>query len=383
MPDTPRHRDSVPEYAHLGGRDVVQTGCRILILLTAATLLLPGEGGCCTTFCFQHEGSWIFGRNLDWSVEGGLIFANPRGLTKTALGQANPASWTARYGSVTFNQYGREFPMGGMNEAGLIVECMWLAGTEYPEPDDRPSVSETQWIQYQLDTSASVEEVIASEKDLRIGTRNSSPLHFLVCDRYGHCIAIEYLRGERVLHRGRDLPLTALTNHTYEEARTFWEQTRGQASDAAFAEANSSLKRFHRAARGVSDYDPESAISPVDYAFSLLGSVAVGRTQWSIVYHVAKETIFFRTQSQPEIRCVDVGLFEFTCDQPVPMLDMVLAGKGNTTGEFVGYTYDANLRMIRRAYRQTDFLREVPDDMLEVLARYPESTVCSSSSDSR
>jgi choloylglycine hydrolase len=26
--------------------------------------------------------------------------------------------WTSRYGSITFNQYGREFPSGGINEKG-------------------------------------------------------------------------------------------------------------------------------------------------------------------------------------------------------------------------------------------------------------------------
>jgi penicillin V acylase-like amidase (Ntn superfamily) len=30
---------------------------------------------------------------------------------------------------VTFNQYGRNFPSGGMNEAGLVIELMWLEGS--------------------------------------------------------------------------------------------------------------------------------------------------------------------------------------------------------------------------------------------------------------
>ena len=38
--------------------------------------------------------------------------------------KGTPASWVSKYGSVTFNQYGRELPTGGMNEAGLVVETI-------------------------------------------------------------------------------------------------------------------------------------------------------------------------------------------------------------------------------------------------------------------
>lgn len=36
--------------------------------------------------------------------------------------------WTSRYASVTFNQWGREFPMDGMNEAGLVVALVGAHG---------------------------------------------------------------------------------------------------------------------------------------------------------------------------------------------------------------------------------------------------------------
>ena len=63
----------------------------------------------------------------------------------------NTISWVSQYGSITFNQYGKEFPTGGMNEKGLVVELMWLDGTIYPQPDERPAIGVLQWIQYQLD----------------------------------------------------------------------------------------------------------------------------------------------------------------------------------------------------------------------------------------
>jgi choloylglycine hydrolase len=128
----------------------------------------------------------VFGRNYDWDVDDGLIMVNKRGVAKVAAqggqnGADTPARWESEYGSVTFNQYGREFPTGGMNEKGLVVELMWLDETKYPPPDSRPSVSVLEWIQYQLDRRATVEEVLAHADEIRIAGR--VPLHYLVADR--------------------------------------------------------------------------------------------------------------------------------------------------------------------------------------------------------
>ena len=100
------------------------------------TFLAPLKGQTCTTFCLDHGDRPVFGRNYDWTVEDGLVIINKRGVTKAStLGRL---AWTSKYGSATFNQYGREFPIGGMNEAGLVVESMVLLETEYPLPDTRP-----------------------------------------------------------------------------------------------------------------------------------------------------------------------------------------------------------------------------------------------------
>ena len=82
----------------------------------------------------------MVGSNLDWIVGDGLVIVNKRNVSKTAQlppegGEGQPASWTSKFGSVTFNLAGLERPFGGMNEAGLVVASMMLETTEYPEPD--------------------------------------------------------------------------------------------------------------------------------------------------------------------------------------------------------------------------------------------------------
>jgi penicillin V acylase-like amidase (Ntn superfamily) len=102
------------------------------------------------------------------------------------------------YGSVTFNQCGREFPHGGMNEAGLVVELMWFDGTRYPPRDGRQAVSELSWIQYMLDTCATTAEVVDMAARVRIA--GSVPIHFLVADRSGASASIEFIDGKLASH---------------------------------------------------------------------------------------------------------------------------------------------------------------------------------------
>src|SRR4030095_6709679 len=107
----------------------------------------------CTTFLLNKNGQLVFGRNYDWVTNAGIVCTNLRGLQKTSMKEeeGTPISWVSQYGSITFNQYGKEFPNGGMNEKGLVVEMMWLDGTKFPDPDNRSPLNVLQWIQYQLD----------------------------------------------------------------------------------------------------------------------------------------------------------------------------------------------------------------------------------------
>jgi choloylglycine hydrolase len=355
------------------------TTTRIFMATLLTTIFLPATTLPCTTFCFEDSGQWIFGRNFDWSVEVGLVVVNKRGIEKTSYVEDNPASWTSRYGSITFNQHGRELPMGGMNEAGLVVECMWLKATEYPPPDSRSALGEAQWIQYQLDSAATVQEVIASDADVRITPHRASPIHFLVCDSQGGCASIEFLGGEMVVHTGESMLTRALTNNSYKDSQAFLEACAGDESSAVFQTANYSLKRFFWAAQGARGYaaGPRSAHgSGVDHAFAILNKASVGRTQWRVVYDIGGGSIYFRTRSLPEVRFIDLHSFDFSCDSPVTILDMGRACAGDVSPDFVEYTYEANYNLIRISYAETDFLQNVSEEALQWIARYPESMPC-------
>ncbi len=75
----------------------------------------------------------VFGHNLNENGIDvpGMVFINKRGVFKTGRtwseminkDRSNPSAftWISRYGSVTFNVFGRDFPDGGVNESGLYI----------------------------------------------------------------------------------------------------------------------------------------------------------------------------------------------------------------------------------------------------------------------
>lgn len=338
-------------------------------------LFLPiNQARACTTFCLKNKGELLFGKNYDWMVGEGMVFVNKRGVAKTATEDVNPAKWTSKYGSVTFNQYGRENPSGGMNEARLVIELMWLDDTQYPAADSRPALDVLEWIQYQLDTSATVAEVVANSEKTRISSRVK--LHYLVSDKAGNAATIEFLDGKLVAHRGTSLPVSTLTNDTYGKSLEY-----SKISSAEKARTVSSLDRFVRAAKKTSEFDkqPRSGADAVSYAFEALSDVAQpGYTQWSIVYDQKRGKIYFRTMQSPEIRLIDTKAFDYSCGSVVKILDMNAKDSGEVTSRFVAYTRQANRDLIERSFNGTDFLKNVPVAVKDNLAAHPEGFVCGS-----
>lgn len=334
--------------------------------LCASWASLPAAA--CTTFCLHKGPRVLFGKNYDWSVSDGLLVVNKRGVEKTAPlpPEERPARWVSKHGSVTFNQYGREFPNGGLNEAGLAVEILWLDETRWPDPDGRPSLGCLEWVQYQLDNFSTVGEVVKHLGDLRV--TSEAKVHYLVCDKSGSCATVEFLDGKPVHHEAR-----ALANHTYAESASFLERSRGK---AGALEGRGSLQRFSRAATTAERYAKEGGKDAVRLAFETLDDVAQGDyTKWSLVYDLPARRIHWRTLGNRSLRYVDLSAFDFSCASPVQVLD-IDTGQGNVAARFADYTPEANRSLVERSVRKTDFLAGMPAEEIAQVARQPERTSC-------
>jgi penicillin V acylase-like amidase (Ntn superfamily) len=194
----------------------VLTNLRLPVILALALSLAPRAALPCTAFLAAFNGAPVIGKTYDWDMGQGLVLVNKRGVAKKAIPlkpSDRPASWVSKYMSVTFNQYGREFPNGGMNEAGLVVEVLWLNTTTYAPVDDKPTVNELQWIQYQLDNFATVAEAVAAAPAVRI-SQAYGKVHYFMCDESSACATFEGLDGKLSVKSGADLPMKAITNNT-------------------------------------------------------------------------------------------------------------------------------------------------------------------------
>ena len=132
-------------------------------------VLITKPGFTCTTLCLFEKGRALVAYNYDTWASEGLLLVNKRGTSKKGRAKQG-ASWTARYGSVTFNQFGRDEPSSGVNEKGLMVSLMWVDGARYPPADHRPVIGPLRRIQYHLDNHASVAEVVANAEAVRIAS---------------------------------------------------------------------------------------------------------------------------------------------------------------------------------------------------------------------
>ncbi len=352
-----------------------KTAITVLLALLIASAARP-----CTTFTLKDKkGNIVFGRNFDFPAGMGHVEINKRNLVKTAFiaPPEIPVTWVSKYGSITFNQNGREFPYGGMNEAGLVIEQMWLTEASYPPMDDRYGLTELQWIQYQLDNAATVQEVIESDNRVRVSFTSVATLHFLIADKTGDVAAIEYLDGKMVVHRGKGLPYPALANCTYDVSLDY-KQNKDAHTEKAFSPwTENSSGRFATAARMIEDY-PGQESGIIDYAFDILDAVAQeNSTQWSIVYDITNQSIAWKTYVNGDVRNLRLDSFDFSCD--APNLYIGIDERYSTIGDFREFSYEANRDLIESVCNAVDFLKNsVPPEAREGIAHYPESISCDS-----
>lgn len=331
----------------------------------------------CTTFFIHKDGKMVFGRNYDWMTGNGMVCTNQRGLAKTSAKtqDGETISWISKYGSITFNQYGKEFPTGGMNEKGLVVELMWLDGTEYPKPDNRPSIGVLQWIQYQLDNCSTVDELIATDSKLRIASVGTTPLHYLVADANGNAATIEYMNGKMLVHTGKDLPVAVLTNDSYASAL---KQTNAgtNKSKSTFSFGNNSIDRFARACDKVKEYSTADG-SVIDYSFSILTEVAQGsHTKWSIVYDVKEKKVYFKSLAFPNVKHIAFSDFDFRCSQVSKAWDLNQAGQGAVAGLFKPFSLEMNDRIVSRSLEESKSQITVSEESRSRTVQYPGSITC-------
>lgn len=331
----------------------------------------------CSAFSSGIGANPLVAKSYDWALKPGIVFLNKRNVGKAAMylnPQPNPFRWVSKYGSVTFNQYGRELPNGGVNERGLMIEILWLDSSQYPAPDARPGLNEGQWAQYALDNFATVEEMAANMDQVRL-----SPIfglvHHLVCDRSGACAVFENIGGQLVVSRGEGV--SAITNSTYADSADYLKGFEGFGGTKSIPMVGyDSRDRFVRIAHLQKQFtDKSTQVEQVNHAFEMLKAVRkVGYSGWNIVYDYTRSSVFFKYLPTGEgIREIDLRGLDFSCRTPVQAFDMT---SSEANFAWHDYSYAENLALIRQAVEHHKNQLPNPETIAERVAKYPDMTKC-------
>lgn len=206
---------------------------RQLIARVAGLALLASGAVACTGITLKaKDGSVLSGRTMEWGLFDlqSRIIIVPRGLAVSAeLSDGKPGmTWQTRYGVVGLDAVNKNIVVDGMNEQGLRVGLFYHPGfAQYQAFDPAQasvSLAPTDLGTYLLTTCANLDEARAAVAKVRVVPVVESslgivaPVHYVVTDREGHSIVIEYLGGQP---RVFDAPLGVITNApTYD-----WHET--------------------------------------------------------------------------------------------------------------------------------------------------------------
>jgi len=277
-----------------------------LLFLTALTQpVYP-----CSSFVLKNGKTVLLGKNFDWTFDQGYIIKNSRTTTKNAYctHSGTPASWTSKYGSITFNQNGKEMPYGGMNEKGLVVEMLWLEDTRFNISDNKNYLNELEWIQYQLDNFQAVDEVVANIENLKIYPIKGK-IHYILADTNGKSVIIEYLDGKPKIYEKEANSCQAITNKSVVFSEKYIDNLQGIPK-----KNTSEIYRYHQLENQIKKLKGQNDFSEKT-AFQMLKSISIPngvfKTVWSIVYNLESKTISFLSHSHKKTKQINLSNIDF------------------------------------------------------------------------
>ncbi|PLX17460.1 MAG: hypothetical protein C0597_06995 [Marinilabiliales bacterium] len=325
----------------------------------------------CTSISLLVRSNKVFGRNLDVDSDMGNIFINPHGINKTAYFsstcQETPAKWTSKYGSITFNQISKDIPHGGMNEAGLVVEHLFLGETQYEPKDSRPALISHQWVQYMLDNCKDVAEITEVAQTIRISASDYKfPIHFHVMDKSGDRAIIEFLNGEMIIFRKESYIIGVLANSTYKNSlNKSKEYSNLKKQNVLPTDISNSIERFIKASELVESYNENNSSDIISYSFSILDSVK-NSTKWQIVYDLENLEIHYRTESVTKIRTLSMVDFSFNESKTISIND-----DSDLAANWLLFSTEINRTLIHDICDQSEFINSILGNEKEEIANYP------------
>lgn len=325
---------------------------------------IPSATWGCTAFFLSGEKGMTVGKNLDWSIDDGYIHFNKSGTDKTSFTKGSEyISWTSKFNSITFNQFGKEFPLGGMNDQGLVIEELnapqlpnWNFNSVYV-------LNEFQIVQYLLDNCRSVEEIKDVLDNIRV-VPDIIQLHYFAADKKGNVTIIELFAEGFSFYPVLDSYEAVLSNNSYNESLQYLKRYEKHGGELHVKNRPGSNERFAYVAEKLRIYDNEP---PVDYAFDILEDVSQNDTRWTVVYDLTAGKIIFKHH-----RCDERATIDFTSMLNDDLEDGIGCplGKCDTEVEFRKISAEENEKLIMQVFNQISRTMDVDKNLFRQFADY-------------
>ncbi|WP_407932880.1 MULTISPECIES: linear amide C-N hydrolase [unclassified Dysgonomonas] len=313
----------------------------------------------CTRIVYQGPNNTILtARSMDWKEDThSNLWIFPRGMQRNGEIGKNPFKWTSKYGSVIASAYDIS-STDGMNEKGLVANLLWLAESAYPEWDGKkPGLSIAAWVQYMLDSFATVDEAVAEVQkgtfevvsDMMPDGSRMATLHLSISDATGDNAIFEYIDGKLVIHHDRSYQV--MTNSPIFDQQlalnNYWKNIGGL---TFLPGTNRAADRFVRASYYINVIpkveDTRVAVSSVfsvirntsvPYGISTPSEPNISSTRWRTVSDQKDKVYYFESTLYPNVVWVDFKDIDFSEKAPVKMLNLVAGNNfaGNTAKDFV------------------------------------------------
>ena len=270
----------------------------------------------------------IVGRNWDWTdMVMTELYASPRGVERSGMTATNPMKWKAKYASIAAVAW-EALTGGGINEAGLSANLLYLAESNFGDRDDSlKGVSASIWAQYFLDCFATVAEVVEESKAIQVlpfkvvhkGQLGESTIHLTVQDASGDSAVIEILDGKPVIHHGKQYKVVA-NSPTYDEQLAMMKDYEGFGGNKPVPGGSQSDERFIRGAfyAQMLPEQPASYKAAVSGVMSIMrnmstpfgmddpGKPNISATRWRTYADLTNKRYYFEFADMPNVVWVDM-----------------------------------------------------------------------------